>query len=468
MLTVRAKPFREYFQIHPAPAVADFAGVGAYYTRRRINQPFTFFFFLLAGLLYLLWRGEGLRFAAAAWFALAAFLAGHYWRARRLAQGLRLRRLAPRAGAAGREVEVRVEIRNAGDFALEELVVVDRFLGGLREVQALELNEPLAPGQVRTLSYQLRCDGGMGTQRFGPLTALVTDPFGVFEFQVIEDAPQWLRVLPSAEAIPEIPVRGSRQSFTYGPYLSPQAGASEILRGIREYHRGDSLRHICWKLSSRHQHLLVKEFERAVNAEVSLVLNMDARFHAGLKSESTWEYAKRAAASIAAQQSGKGNHVQLISQGAHVPFGRGPRHESLLLGALAEMRPGAKEETADVLDHCAALAPAGSTLIYITPAAGGMRRFGPHIDKLLKLRGLDLQVICVLIEFHTFIRKEWFNDQSPAWKWFEPAFEANMRESRDNFVAEARRRLVRSGIQAFLIKRGAALGEGFLGGGAAG
>ncbi len=40
------------------------------------------------------------------------------------------------------------------------------------------------------------------------------------------------------------------------------AGGDEFA-GLRDYHAGDPIRHVAWKASARHEHLLVREFDRA-------------------------------------------------------------------------------------------------------------------------------------------------------------------------------------------------------------
>ena len=43
--------------------------------------------------------------------------------------------------------------------------------------------------------------------------------------------------------------------------------------GIREYRRGDSMRHIHWRASARRDEWIVREYEQVENAELVLVLN---------------------------------------------------------------------------------------------------------------------------------------------------------------------------------------------------
>jgi hypothetical protein len=66
--------------------------------------------------------------------------------------------------------------------------------------------------------------------------------------------------------------------------------------------QGDSLRHLDWRASVRRGKLQVKEFEKTVNAEISIILDMSGKGHAGRGSLSTWTRAKDAALSLLAQK----------------------------------------------------------------------------------------------------------------------------------------------------------------------
>ena len=457
MLTVRAKPYREYFGIGSDENPARGRNSSLYYTNRGFFQPIGFLAVIFAVLAWGAIFLDGSRhFMAAGFFALAALTIRNYRRTRLQAEGLRLSREAPVVCRENDEIEVSLLIFNDGPLPVDDLVLIDRFSGSADSVRTVESATSIPPGESRYLRYLTRCDGGMGRQRFTPLTALVTDPLGVFEFQVVEDEPLEIKVRGAAEIIPALPVRGSASSFTYGAYQTMQAGSSEIFRGIREYHRGDSLRHICWKLSSRHQNLLVKEFERSADADVSIVMNMDPDAHVGVKTQSTWHYAKRAALSVAAQQLRAGNSVQLITKVLNVPFGKGRQHEDLLISALSDVAPLTGTQSTDILDGIAGRIPYGSTLFYVTPVHGS--EFSKRIDTLLRLRVFDIQILCVLVEIDPFIMATWLIDQPSMPVLLPPIGGSKNGQS----LLEAQQRLSAAGIPAYVLRKDLPLPRSFL------
>jgi uncharacterized protein (DUF58 family) len=85
--------------------------------------------------------------------------------------------------------------------------------------------------------------------------------------------------------------------------------------GVREYHAGDSQRHINWKVSAHIDQLLVKRFQPAISLEAAILLNLhnsdyhqgDWRFHT--------EWAIVVAASLAAHLIEKRQSTGLITNG---------------------------------------------------------------------------------------------------------------------------------------------------------
>lgn len=74
-------------------------------------------------------------------------------------------------------------------------------------------------------------------------------------------------------------------------------GIGQDYFGIREYTRGDSLRHIHWRSSARHNRLIVKEYQQEFRPSAGLVILLN-RPGAGSKHRNTLEDGLRASSSI--------------------------------------------------------------------------------------------------------------------------------------------------------------------------
>jgi len=82
-----------------------------------------------------------------------------------------------------------------------------------------------------------------------------TLPFGLFR--------AWSWITPDQHVLvyPRI-LRDGRPPAHHDDPRERTAGGDEFA-GLREYHAGDPIRHVAWKASARHDHLLVREFDRA-------------------------------------------------------------------------------------------------------------------------------------------------------------------------------------------------------------
>ncbi|HET7612129.1 MAG TPA: DUF58 domain-containing protein [Rhodanobacteraceae bacterium] len=125
---------------------------------------------------------------------------------------------------------------------------------GLRiSIDKLEQPCPLEPGNsVATVT--------MPTERRGwtPLPRLQvssTLPFGLFR--------AWSWITPAQQVLvyPRI-LRDVRPPVRHDDPRERITGGDEFAN-LRDYHAGDPIRHVAWKASARHDHLLVREFDRA-------------------------------------------------------------------------------------------------------------------------------------------------------------------------------------------------------------
>ncbi|MHB8893836.1 MAG: DUF58 domain-containing protein [Candidatus Geothermincolia bacterium] len=107
---------------------------------------------------------------------------------------------------------------------------------------------------------------------------------------------------PRADLAPVEPVEWSRK------------GIGQDYYGIREYVRGDMLRHIHWPSSARQGRLIVKEYEQELKPSVVLILALwEPEF--GTADDNSLEDALRAAASITSYQESMGGLPLLVVPG---------------------------------------------------------------------------------------------------------------------------------------------------------
>ncbi len=120
-------------------------------------------------------------------------------------------------------------------------------------VDELEQPCPLQPGASRasvTIATERR--GWMAVPRMRISSTL---PFGLFR------AWSWITPAQSVLVYPRLLGDGKPPAHNEDP--NERIIGGDEFAGLRDYHPGDPIRHVAWKASARHDHLLVREFDRA-------------------------------------------------------------------------------------------------------------------------------------------------------------------------------------------------------------
>ncbi len=237
----------------------------------------------------------------------------------------------------GDEVEVTVEIENRSAFSLSGIALEDHFHPGENPDIRIAVHRLDSYSRMRK-RYRAKCDSGMGRKTIGPLKLTIVDPTGAFEFDIVCEEDLSIEILPHIQMIPDLKIQPPAESHHFGIYEVSNRGASVCLAGIRSYDNGDSPRHISWRLSTRGRGLVVKDFEKSVNATVNIVLNLEPFWQLGKGADSTWEYAKDIALAIVSQQAQLGNFVSFMSGGTIVEPGTGENHVYEIASKVAALR----------------------------------------------------------------------------------------------------------------------------------
>ncbi len=350
--------------------------------------------------------------------------------------------------------EVIIEIRNKSGSGITGLLVEDRF-GCAKSFHVRAAPDRIGPKTMHRFTYKRVCDGGMGKHRVGPLVARVTDPLGIFEFRVIEDTIVELDVYPRIESVPVLPVRASIESARYGNYEVASRGLSVNFAGVRPYERGDSLRHIAWKLSARGQGLLVKEFEKVVSCDVNIVLNLSPQWQVGRHSTSTWECAKDVSLAVIQQQLELGNTVGFFSNASFVEPAAGNDHFHTLARHIAGLKTATDVENLEILPRpllgkYQTMYPRGSNIFYIAPF--NVNEFQQSESWLKRFMAEGYTVICIFIDTNTF------------WGQFIESISTGLIIGAKLMqgIEEASEQLKRDGIQTYIVKSRQPLREAFV------
>jgi len=146
---------------------------------------------------------------------------------------------------------------------------------------------------------------------------------------------------------------------------------------------------------------MVKEFDRNVNAEISLLLDLTGQRHLGFKSESTWEYAKDLSISLLSKELEHGNSVQLLSNQISKPLGMGEDHRMDLILTISKLFPELDSDPKPYLERCLSSVQSGSTVFYVGPLQ--QLNYGSTLKSLKHLLKENVDVWCFFIDLRSFL-----------------------------------------------------------------
>lgn len=220
-----------------------------------------------------------------------------------------------------------------------------------------------------TLNYVFQASRG----RYSWQTArfIVSDPFGLFEKHIEVEAQARLSVQPDTLMLQHFKYQPLPNIRTAGTNLSRLPGSGTDFWGVREYHPGDSMRSIQWRISARHpRSFYTKVYEREEMADIGLLL--DARVIANhiCGAETLLEYSIQAAATLARYSISAGNRVSMLILNDHLVRvfpGYGKHQLIRILDELAACSPGKRVSFNTLRYLPVKLFPGHSVILLISP-----------------------------------------------------------------------------------------------------
>jgi len=177
-----------------------------------------------------------------------------------------------------------------------------------------------------------------GLLKFAGIRFAIPDPFGLTRRYSKAASPQTVLVLPKRYLLPNFPMPGATAYLPGGNGLATKLGHSQEFAALREYRRGDPMRHIHWRSVGKTGKLIVKEFQSEYFSRQALVLDT---FLSQPDTEA-FEEAVSIAASFAWTLRTQESLIDLVFVGPH-PVISSPRDgeadATRLLEILANVRP---------------------------------------------------------------------------------------------------------------------------------
>ena len=209
-----------------------------------------------------------------------------------------------------------------------------------------------------------------GHFQLGPVTAISSDPFGLFNRRLHLASASEILVLPRVYQIAQLPIVGSGLP---GRGKSSQRALQRTINAttVREYVIGDSLSRIHWRSSARYNKLMIKEFDLDPALDAWILLDLHEAVQAGEGEHSTEEYGVTIAATIAHYLLRQDLSMGIVVNGEQqeiLALDRGDRQIARMLGLLAVVRAGLGPELKEALAMDALHFGRNSIVIIITPS----------------------------------------------------------------------------------------------------
>lgn len=321
---------------------------------------------------------------------------------------LATRRVETRREQGSMSVAVHVTLSNQG-VALERISMIDNPRPGMQLVDGrLRQSAMLQPGETAELHYTFQTERGSFAWETCQVTA--SDPFGLIEMRLELPAVAAAQVPPELRRIPPFPLRTQRTLTSAGSIPARRAGGGTNFWGIREYHPGDPLRRLDWRLTARHPgQFFTKEFEHEAIADIGLILDARGKTNVQRGDDSLFEHSARAAASLAEVFLRQGNRVGLLIWGdpkANLFPGYGKVQLNLILSALAQVAPDSDDSLSNLHFAPIQMFSSRSLVLVISPLAANDWQIFP------RLRAYGHQVLLISPDPLDYARQSLPRDQT--------------------------------------------------------
>jgi uncharacterized protein (DUF58 family) len=265
-----------------------------------------------------------------------------WFMSRKLPAELTLRRYFSRRFAIGDETEVHLHLENntPRDFTL---ILKDEFppelkLEGERE-EKFTIKAQSAAEMIYGLTPPKR-----GKYQFGETAVRFASKLGLVWCQSNLGAPENIKVYPNMRRAREAELKAlGASSYLAVQRKAVRRGEGREFESMRDYVRGDELRHISWTATARRSKLITRQYQ--IERDQTIVIAIDAgRLMTGrIENESKFDKAIHATLALMSMAARGGDNAGIVVFGRKVkkylPPQRGVQHFDAVLEALHDLEP---------------------------------------------------------------------------------------------------------------------------------
>lgn len=244
--------------------------------------------------------------------------------------------------AIGGESDVTLNISNATPDPFY-LKIKDEYPAEMKLLGSREAEIDLDAQSVAEFSYVLIPDR-RGSYTFGKTAVRFLSRFGLVWCQTTLGEQQTVKVYPNMQRAREIELRAlGARSFLAIQRRAVRRGEGREFESMRDYVRGDELRHISWTATARRSRLTTRQYQ--IERDQTVIIAIDAgRLMTGrIGDETKFDTAVHAALALMSACSKAGDNCGIAIFGRRVikylPPKRGMEHIDSVLEALHDIEP---------------------------------------------------------------------------------------------------------------------------------
>jgi uncharacterized protein (DUF58 family) len=304
-----------------------------------------FFIFIAIGFvpLSLSWSFPALRWFVLAYDILLAALALTDWLlSRKLPEGLSVKRAIEKRFAIGDANEVALEIENstARDITL---IIKDEFPPELKLEGSRQVRLKVDAQTAAHFSYRLT-PPNRGKYHFGKTAVRSLSRLGLVWCQGEFDDTQAVKVYPNMRRAKELELKAlGANSLVAAQRKAVRRGEGREFESMRDYVRGDELRHISWTTTARRGRLTTRQYQIERDQTIIIAIDSGRLMTGRIEQESKLDSAIQAALALMSAAARGGDNVGVMAFvrriRRYLPPKRGIEHIDATLEALHDLQP---------------------------------------------------------------------------------------------------------------------------------
>ncbi len=304
-----------------------------------------FFILLAAGFvpLSLSWNFPALRYAVLIYdILLIAAALVDYFVSRRFTEELTVRREFSKRFAIGDETEITLHFENLTSRTFN-LRIKDEFPAEMKLSEPREAKFKLAERQTADFSYGLT-PPRRGQYAFGKTAVRFLSKLGLVWCQTDLGVAETVKVYPNMRRAKEMELKAlGANSMLAVQRRSVRRGEGREFESMRDYVRGDELRHISWTATARRGKLTTRQYQ--IERDQTIIIALDAgRLMTGrIGDETKFDTALHASLALMSAAARGGDNCGLLVFGRKIikflPPQKGVRHLEAVLEALHNLEP---------------------------------------------------------------------------------------------------------------------------------